>query len=117
MKLRKEFQAIVDEVYASLKVGTFDTRFALEAIAERCQALADKPPKMLTDEEIEELTYSGPKYLPFARAIELAHIAKQKEPETKTVQIWQQSDGRLFMCADDTKFANCTLKKTIEITI
>lgn len=121
--MRNEYQAIVDD-YEHEYGKLTQAHLVAGQVATRCQALADKPPKMLTDEEIllqyvhqhggEMPTKSD---IAFARAIEAAHIAKQKEPETLIARIWRRQDGSHLLCIDDTKFTDCTLIKTIEVTI
>jgi len=91
--MKKEYQKIVDEELLSYE----SSKIMAHKIAERCEALADKPPVMLTDEEIRlaldsriELDYVGS-----AEQVVLAYIAKQKQPVTRKVKvyIYQRPDG------------------------
>lgn len=119
--MRKEYQAIVDKVWD--QVGP-DMYSKLQLVAERCQAFADQPPKMLTDEEINKVLRSLPYWVTpsislteTARAIIAAHIAKQRTPETRKVKLWERNSSKgLFIAVnDDTKFADCKIVKEFEL--
>jgi hypothetical protein len=94
--MRKEYQAIADKwVAASRYYGQSVSANALNGAVAECEAFADKPPKMLTDAEIDA-AYHGdsvtkePLWSSERNALKRviqAHIAKQKEPETVTVRL------------------------------
>lgn len=93
MKLKPEYEAVSVQVYnywRSDRLG--GTKAAIEEAVIRCQVLADRPVKMLTDEEIDKALESanGPR-LSYARAIEAAHIAKQSAREVVPFNfaLWQ----------------------------
>ena len=96
MKLRSEYQNIVDEV---LKViGPLTMLEIIELTASKCQALADRPPRMLTDAEVLKITQavyctSAIQDGSFARAIESAVHAKQKEPDAVPFDYEKWKDG------------------------
>ena len=96
MKLRSEYQNIVDEVWKV--TGPLTMLEIIELTASKCQALADRPPVMLTDAEVLKITQavyctSAIQDGSFARAIEAAHIAKQKEPEVIPFDYREWSKG------------------------
>ena len=81
MELRREYQKIVDEFFDHEIQRPADHQDVAEEIAERCQALADQPPKELSDEEMCDVFYpSRGTILEIGRAFIAAHIAKQLEP-------------------------------------
>ena len=103
MELRKEYQKILDDVchdYSTPIRGTRGTlKDALRVALEAAQALADKPPKMLTEAELAVVyssivaengvyPYENRSYL-YARAVIAAHIAKQREPVTVRIGMVQ----------------------------
>jgi hypothetical protein len=82
--MKAEYAKIVDDVLESTPPG--HTASAALKVAERCEALANKPVRELTDAEIEKISdrVEFAKFaddLAFARAIISAHIAKQSEPD------------------------------------
>jgi len=84
MKLRPDYEKIA---YRYSSCG--DYAIAKE-IVWQCQELADRPPVMLTNAEVLKITQavyctSAIQDGSFARAIEAAHIAKQKSPRTKKI--------------------------------
>lgn len=92
--MRKEYQEIVESARITFDFSPREQEQA-QWVAERCQALADKPPKMLTLEEIEVVCKEclGCSEIIFAKAIQSAFIAKQKEPETRKVKILVYDNG------------------------
>jgi len=92
--MKAEYAKIVDDVFRTLGggseiVGGMVLRVATEA-AERCEALANKPVRDLTDEEITSVHLKSFPYdtVPLSRKILsshrsmiAAHIAKQSEPD------------------------------------
>ena len=95
MKLKPEYQAIVDDIYSRVKNNLgFALIDTISSAVERCQALADRPPLMLTDDEIERIADSDiwGRQTDLCRLIEAAHIKKQSTPETVPFDFttWQE---------------------------
>jgi len=96
MNLKPEYRKIVNEV---VKAGEWTTggqaSADLREVAIKCQALADKPPKELTDEELVVIYATQPQgtKFPYARAAIAAHIAKQREPVTVKIRAAKCGDG------------------------
>jgi len=93
MNLKPKYQKIFDDVchdYSTPISGTRNTlKDALKAALETAQALAYKPPKELTDAEIQQTWDRSDcrHVLPLSRAIIAAHIAKQREPVTAKLRM------------------------------
>ena len=85
--MKKEYQKIVDDVCNSFGVSKDWSRRIGTKVAERCEALADKPVKELTDDEIWACSKTL-NQLSFARNVIAAHIAKQSEPEVRKVKVY-----------------------------
>ena len=91
MNLPKEYEAIVNHF------DQCSCRDFVQNTVERCYALANKPVRGLTDDEIDAVgePYGYFKYADaqgdvryaFARAILAAHQRKQQEPETVTFRV------------------------------
>ena len=90
-ELRKEYRKIFDEVCRDYGVMEEDTRDAMFAALGEAQALADKPPRELTDFEIfiafdpddaDGFKATDQSWFPRIKAVIAAHIAKQREPVT-----------------------------------
>jgi len=90
--LRKEYQRIVEAVMpAEWTADTIAYQIVLNAVG-LSQKLADKPQKMLTDEEITVIHSAPPiedGMYPYTRAVIAAHIAKQREPVTVRIGMVQ----------------------------
>ncbi len=84
MELRKEYEETIDAGIAAFAANGVMSD-ALKVAVERCQQLADRPPRELTDAEIavHSRTFARGDYTDydFARAIEAAAHAKQREPQ------------------------------------
>jgi len=98
MKLRPEYADIASAA-SHLHVHPLnDYRTQIVYAVEKCQELADRPTRMLTDVEVLKITQavyctSAIQDGSFARAIEAAHIAKQKEPEVIPFDYREWSKG------------------------
>ena len=99
--MKLEYQKIVDNVCNSFGVSKDWSRRIGTKVAERCETLADKPMKELTDDEIWACSKTL-NQLSFARNVIAAHIAKQSEPEVRKVKhrTWLLPNGILLHCSD-----------------
>ena len=88
MELRKEYAEIVEREKIRWNRDQPGLVDAFLNIALACQELADRPPRELTDAEIDKVfretinSIPGAQSTKFARALEAAIHAKQREPET-----------------------------------
>jgi len=97
MKLRKEYQEVVDDNASDDRTIAASVFHAVAA----CQAIADRPRKQLSDEEIVALhkrtfPIAGPdfqKILSIHRAVIAAYDALQLEPEKVTVKVYVYRDN------------------------
>lgn len=109
MKLRPEYEDIVAHVADANNWTGGPTYRAVQL----CQELADRPPKMLSDEEINSLfsKASSSSWWEYARAIEAAVHAKQKEFVTKreTCRIYKHKNGTLQVWTKSTSDAHSAL--------
>ena len=88
MELRKDYAGIVDAHVGGLSDIACER---IELVALACQELADRPPKELTNDEVDSTFDDMPSgaagfcrewgYRQFASAIIAAFIAKQREPQ------------------------------------
>ena len=110
MKLRPEYQAIEDELIKYYYLpGKAELGAAVCAI-QKCQDLADRPPKMLTDDEINEIKRSAPwSIMGYADAIQKAFIAKQREPDTVPFDYALWSMGGWLAIAANGVIVDCLL--------
>jgi hypothetical protein len=89
-KLKPEYEQAAKVVTRAWLGGHID-ELAMQ-VAIECQSLADRPPKMLSDDEVQNIFHMLPGgvdgflreygYLKFADMLQHAFIAKQSEPDT-----------------------------------
>lgn len=111
MKLRKEYQDIVDTARRSFDFNVmFDGHHALQTVVERCQALADSQPrKQLSDEEmLRAFDYAYPvpitrrrkpsaNWFNGVRAVVAAAFEKQKERPVEPLDLEKFKTGEWEM--------------------
>ena len=111
MKLRKEYQDIVDTARRSFDFNVmFDGHHALQTVVERCQALADSQPrKPLSDEEmLRAFDYAYPvpitrrrkpsaNWFNGVRAVVAAAFEKQKERPVEPLDLEKFKTGEWEM--------------------
>ena len=111
MKLRKEYQDIVDTARRSFDFNVmFDGHHALQTVVERCQALADSQPrKHLSDEEmlrafdhaypvpITRRRKPGANWFNGVRAVVAAAFEKQKERPVEPLDLEKFKTGEWEM--------------------
>ena len=105
-KLRPEYQKIFDGLVTDTGWSPHgEVALAVTTAVERCQALADKPPKELTDEELVVIYATQPQgtKFPYARAAIAAHIAKQKSPTTLKTRAVRHGNSLPFTVSGDYK--------------
>jgi len=106
MELRKEYAEIVERARkdTGCGVGSYG-HIAAEEVALACQELADRPPRELTDAEIDKLWRAGfsrPEgdYTAPRRFI-AAFLAKQREPQVvKFRAVMNKESGAIEMLRD-----------------
>jgi hypothetical protein len=110
-ELRKEYEEIRSRAIQGLCVPANQVTVGtvIDAVREAvtaCQELADRPPKELTDAEIESLhiKYGDDEFaldLPFVRAVIVAAHAKQREPQVVKFRAARHKTGqRIEMFSD-----------------
>ena len=110
MNLKPEYQKIID---AALLDGRYNLKDTARLVAIECQALADKPPIGLTDDEIlmafdpnfDTSIVSGSNRILRLRAVIAAHIKKQKSPTTVKLRAAQCGDSLPFTVSEDYKLS------------
>lgn len=122
MELRKEYEEIRSRAIQGLcvpanKVTVGTVIDAVREAVTACQELADRPPRELSDAEIQHIfdtdagligtSYPTAKWFKGIRAVIAAHIAKQREPETAKLrlQTYLKPDGS-FTTLIDCEAAN-----------
>ena len=107
MKLRHEYQAIVD---ATKAIHHMDTA---HFVAERCQELADRPPVMLTGDEINDAYNSDHRrsHTDRCRDVIAAFIAKQKEPRKIKCRLYWDDCGNLCVWMFHNKTDHTRIEK------
>lgn len=130
MQLRPEYEKIRCTTLTDIAGVTIAT--LVRIAVEKCQELADKPPKELTDAEIVAISdnVEFAKFaddLAFARACIAAHIAKQREPEVVKVKIrtFQFGDGSVLTTSEEItscqaingRAVNVIDERTIEVPL
>ena len=105
--LRKEYQEIVN----SAKIGSALGDSIAEEVARQCQALADRPKKQLTNEEIQEVLIKSPCYsFDAMRKVCAAYDAKQKKPEKVRIRIVRDTTGRV-----SAHLGNLTIAHSVDV--
>jgi len=84
--MKPEYQKIVDDYAHDYGLESMEHIIA-RVVVQRCKALADKPVRELTDDEIWACSKTL-NQLSFARNVIAAHIAKQSEPEVRKVKVY-----------------------------
>ena len=109
MNLPSEWADIRNAAISEIDAGR-SVSYAIYTAVERCYALANKPVRELTAEEIYRAfdpadEHSSPEFhnqdwLARIRNILMAHQRKQQEPETVTVQVrfWRYTDSAKGRC-------------------
>ena len=123
MELRKEYEDVVIAAQQKFSASQVTTRQIVRAAVERCQELADRPPRELTDAEIdaayENLGFCGPIHVAVRAAIAAAH-AKQREPQVvKFRAAMNKESGAIEMLRDGNSLptAWCFLEPAQEFEV
>jgi len=121
MELRNEYEAIRSRAIQGLCVPANQVTVGnvIDAVREAvtaCQELADRPPKELTNDEVDSTFDDMPSgaagfcrewgYRQFASAIIAAHIAKQREPQVVKFRAARCKDGRVEVFRSDCVFTS-----------
>lgn len=96
MELRKEYQDIAGRIYDGWLDGKVSEALdACTQVARACQELADRPPRELTDEEIEVVLEKtrAQSNVDTCRAAIAADRAKQREPESEPLNLEKLATG------------------------
>ena len=108
MELRKEYEEAIDAGIAAFAANGVMSD-ALKVAVERCQQLADRPPRELTDADIHKVVSlhgyvaaDGGMLHKMLKAIEAAAHAKQREPQVvKFRALRSRDDGSIVMVRAD----------------
>lgn len=102
-ELKPEYEAIRAEIVALWRNDAIHSESEYRLLTEKCQVLADRPPKMLSDDEVQNIFHMLPGgvdgflreygYLKFADMLQHAFIAKQSEPDTVPFDYEKWSKG------------------------